>query len=206
MKPSDGGRFVLLLFLYNIMIGIYGIFRKSDDKCMYVGQSKDINGRIKHHLNRANSPFNSDEYYGEMIEQHFIDNKQYRLDREAYWINELNAEMNVVRDRHHATSEETKKKIGYANKGKDPWNKGKIDIFSEESRKKISINHSDVSGENNPMYGKHQPEAAKKKIGDIHRGRKYINNGTINKMVKPNELQQYLDNGWKFGIIKNKCH
>lgn len=76
-------------------------------------------------------------------------------------------------------SEETKKKMSEASKGKPkPWlngrtcteetkeklrkiNKGKI--ISEKTRKKISENHHDVSGKNNPMYGKkHSPETIEK--------------------------------------------
>lgn len=155
------------------MIGIYGIFRKSDDKCMYVGQSKDINGRIEYHLSgRVNTKFNSEEYYGEMLEQHFIDDRNYRLEREAYWINELNAEMNVIRDRHYIKSEETKQKISEANKG-----------------------------EKNPYYGKHPSKDIKKKLSKLYKNTKWINNGVITKRVKHDELQQYLENGWVLGRL-----
>lgn len=50
-------------------------------------------------------------------------------------------------------SDETKKKISEATKGRTTWNKGKQ--FSEAAKKKMSENHKDVNGENNPMYGKH---------------------------------------------------
>lgn len=43
-------------------------------------------------------------------------------------------------------SEETKQKIGAAHRGK---------TVSEETKQKLSMNHADVSGENNPMYGKY---------------------------------------------------
>ena len=35
---------------------------------------------------------------------------------------------------------------------------------TEESKKKMSLNHKDVSGKNNPMYGKHHSDEAKEKI------------------------------------------
>jgi len=51
-------------------------------------------------------------------------------------------------------SEETKLKISASNKGK---------IVSESTKKKISENHYDISGEKNPMYGKkHSPETIEK--------------------------------------------
>jgi len=51
-------------------------------------------------------------------------------------------------------SEETKLKISASNKGK---------IISESTKKKISENHYDISGEKNPMYGKkHSPETIEK--------------------------------------------
>lgn len=51
-------------------------------------------------------------------------------------------------------SEETKLKISESNKGK---------IVSDLTKKKISENHHNVSGEKNPMYGrKHSPETIEK--------------------------------------------
>jgi len=76
-------------------------------------------------------------------------------------------------------TEETKKKMSDASKGKEkPWligtkrsedtkskmsssHKGKV--LSESTKKKISENHHDVNGKNNPMYGKkHSPETIEK--------------------------------------------
>lgn len=45
---------------------------------------------------------------------------------------------------------------------------------SPESIQKISKNHSDVSGKNNPMYGKHHSEETKDKIRDSKDIEKYI--------------------------------
>lgn len=51
-------------------------------------------------------------------------------------------------------SEETKQKLREKNTGK---------VLSDDTKKKISQNHHDVSGENNPMYGKkHSPETIEK--------------------------------------------
>ena len=43
---------------------------------------------------------------------------------------------------------------------------------TEKSRIKISLNHADISGEKNPMYGKHHSEESKSKMRKPHR-RKY---------------------------------
>lgn len=53
---------------------------------------------------------------------------------------------------------------------------------SEETRRKISENHIDVSGENNPFYGKRHSEETRKKIGEARKG-KYtgINNPNYGK-------------------------
>ena len=45
---------------------------------------------------------------------------------------------------------------------------------SAESRIKISINHADVSAENNPMYGKHHTEEAKLRVSNANKGRKSV--------------------------------
>lgn len=56
----------------------------------------------------------------------------------------------------HIVTEETRKKISVANTGKPKsipaWNKGKS--LSKDHIQKLKDNHRDVSGSNNPMYGK----------------------------------------------------
>lgn len=55
----------------------------------------------------------------------------------------------------------TKDKISFANKGKIPWIKGKH--HSDETKKLMSKNHADISGNKNPMYGKkHKIESIQK--------------------------------------------
>lgn len=63
---------------------------------------------------------------------------------------------------------------------------------SEETRKKMSEHHADVSGENNPFYGNHSlagknnpmygkthSEEARKKMSDAIKGRHWYNNGIV---------------------------
>ena len=117
-------------------------------------------------------------------------------------------------------SDETKKKMSAASKGKPkPWlvgrevseetkekisnsNKGKF--VSEETRKKISENHHNISGKNNPMYGKkHSPETIEK-IKQKQKNREkrvWINDGKKETCISINvELPQ----GFSYGRIKFK--
>ena len=65
-------------------------------------------------------------------------------------------------------SEETRKKISAAAKGRPAWNKGKK--MSEEFCRKNSESHK---GEKNSFYGKHHTEETKKKLSEYHKG-KYL--------------------------------
>lgn len=153
------------------MIGVYAIFRKIDDRCMYVGESKHLERRIKAHLDgKTKNLFNKEEYYCKILETHDIDDHKYRLQREVYWINELNPELNIIRDGTN-------------------WNH--FLHLSNEHKQKIS----------NTKYGKNISDEHKQKIsiGKKNKHCKWINNGTTLKCVPPNELQSYLDNGWVLG-------
>lgn len=75
-------------------------------------------------------------------------------------------------------SEETRIKIGKSLKGRE---------VSEDTRNKLSEN---MTGN---TYG----------LGNKStKGRKSVNNGIENKYVYPDEIQSYLDNGWKYGRVK----
>lgn len=69
-------------------------------------------------------------------------------------------------------STEHRKHISEAKKGKVGANKGKT--FSEETRRKMKLNHADVLGENNPMYGKKHSEETRRKMIEA-RKRRYQN-------------------------------
>ena len=65
-------------------------------------------------------------------------------------------------------SEETRKKIGSAQKGRPAWNKGKK--MSEEFCRKNSESHK---GEKNSFYGRHHTEESKRRNSEAHKG-KYL--------------------------------
>ena len=65
-------------------------------------------------------------------------------------------------------SEETRKKISSAQKGRPSWNKGKK--MSEEFCRKNSESHK---GEKNSFYGRHHTEESKRRNSEAHKG-KYL--------------------------------
>ena len=68
-------------------------------------------------------------------------------------------------------SEEVKRKISDANKGKTAWNKGKSDIYSEETLLKMSENRKGkCCGDNHPLFGKKHTEEFKKKVSETKKG------------------------------------
>lgn len=74
-------------------------------------------------------------------------------------------------------SEEHRKKIGEANKGKckgyEPWNKGKTNVYSEETKRKLS----EAQKGNKNMLGKHLSEETKRKISEAKKGKVAWNKG-----------------------------
>ena len=79
---------------------------------------------------------------------------------------------------------------------------------TKETRKKISKNHHDVSGENNPIFGTKRSDETKQKIRDSKR--KYMRSviapdGTVYESIKEavretgtprTTMKKYLDRGW----------
>ena len=52
-------------------------------------------------------------------------------------------------------------------------------VVSEEVRQKLRENHADVSGKNNPMYGKHLSDETKRKISEALKGEKSPQYGVV---------------------------
>jgi hypothetical protein len=90
-------------------------------------------------------------------------------------------------------------------------------VLSEEERAKLRGPRPSLQGKNNPMYGvsrkgkkatmygKKHKESSKAAIGQNSKGRIWINNGISNKFVKPEELDQYIQQGFIYkGCLMNK--
>lgn len=71
-----------------------------------------------------------------------------------------------------AKSPETRKKISEAHKGK---------IYSEETKARISKNHHNFTGENNPMFGKKHSEESRKKQSESAKQRPKVTCPHCNK-------------------------
>lgn len=85
--------------------------------------------------------------------------------RECYW-NYRKIDPRVKAKRK-PLSESAKKKIGVANKGKQPRLGA---VLSEETKEKISKHHKETGcfkGDKNPMYGKNHTDEAKQKMSEI---------------------------------------
>jgi hypothetical protein len=65
-------------------------------------------------------------------------------------------------------SDEAKKRMSEVHKGKVPWNKGKTEIYSEETLQKM---HESLKGRLSPMRGKQHSDEAKRKMSEKLKGR-----------------------------------
>ena len=78
---------------------------------------------------------------------------------------------------------------------------GKAKYFSEEHKRKLSEAKKGKPANNR---GKHHTEEAKRKMKEALKGRIFINNGLINKMIRKEELDYYISLGYTKGILKHK--
>ena len=96
--------------------------------------------------------------------------------------------------KHH--SEASKKKMSEIKRGKKT---------SEETKKKQS---EALKGEKAYWYGKHLKKETREKLSKAHKGqninRRWINNNSENKYVLKEEVQLYLEKGWKKGMKRRK--
>jgi group I intron endonuclease len=190
----------------------------------YIGQHKSENW--------DNNYFGSGVYLNRAIKKYGIENFECNLLVWAHSKNELNQleikyidyykpEYNIAKGgnggnlgeevnkklRGRKLSEETKRKIREANKGKTPWNKGRA--LSEECKRKISEVQKNMSAEtrkkmSNSAKGKIISEITRKKMSEANKGRK-LSEETKWKIKEANkgricseETKQKLRNSWNY--------
>lgn len=207
--------------------GVYAIINKVNCK-LYIGSSKTLQERKCNHFSALRRNNHSNEYLQKSFNKNGIDNFEFKilklckeedlLKEEQFFINKYNStnkncgyNISLTAGRISMT-EEIKKKIGDANKGKKyKWRQK----MSKETRKKISIAKK---GNNNRQGCKHS-EATKQKMSDSQKGKKNalgcirtdkqkehlrkINTGkkhsieTREKLSKINMKYQHFTNEWK---------
>lgn len=147
----------------------------------YVGQTRQkLNRRINGHKNSnkkygvdaAISKYSWENFTVEIIEECPVEQLN---EREIFWIAEFNSKVpngyNLTDggDGGSNPSEETRKRMSVAKKGKPSPLKGKS--LSDEARANISANHADVSGEKNSFYGKHHSDESRAKMSAAKKGK-----------------------------------
>ena len=169
--------------------GVYKIVNKINGK-IYVGSAIDLKARKRTHFNKLKlnkhpnshlqssyNKYKKDNFVFEIIK--YVEDKDKLIETEQYWIDKLNVcDKNIGYNKRPKAesnlgikmSDETKKKLSELNKGENNSFYGKC--HTEETKKKMSLNHPDVSGENGYFYGKKHTEEAKRKNSEAHKGKK----------------------------------
>ncbi len=132
---------------------------------------------------------------------------------------------NKTRDFHH--SDETKQKMSIAHKGfkytdeqRKKCSESQKRVWANSPERRIKASEA-MSAENNIIHritpeqrvninkklsiantGKKRSSDVCEKIGQIHKGTRYMTNGKNNKRVRECDFQQYLSNGYWFGRTK----
>lgn len=161
-----------------IKSGIYCIENIRNGK-KYIGQSINIYYRWKKHKSELNNNTHDNDYLQKAWNKYGSDIFKFYVlefceidqlnDREIYYIDLYDT---LNRDKGYnlmsgggvgrKSSPEICEKIRQALIGHE---------VSDETRKKVSEHHSDVSGTNNPMYGKHHSDDARRKVSEANKGR-----------------------------------
>lgn len=111
-------------------------------------------------------------------------------------------------------TETHRKNISKGKKGKPPWNKNKTGLQKHTEKSKNKLREINL-GENNKMFNKTFYDIWLKKFGkeiadnklkehnQKLKNRVWISNAMLNKnkTIKKEELELYLNNGWKLGRI-----
>ena len=168
-------------------MGIYQIVNLIDGK-KYIGSSNNLYKRKMHHFWSLRSNKHDNSYLQRAFNKHgeanfsfevieFVNTEEELLPREQYYIElyqvcDRNKGYNLIVDAVRGThSEENKRKIGLAHKGKK---------MSEETKRKLSESkRGKYGGEKHPMYGKHHSLESRRKMSLAHKG---LQSGSKNPM------------------------
>lgn len=174
-----GSREVYYIDLYDAIDNGYNKIRHGNSSTLEVREkmSKSISKAIK----GENNPMYGKEPWNKG--KHLTEETKKKL---SVAMSKYTGENSGMYGKHH--TKETRRKISEAKKN-----------ISEETRRKMSEAAKHKLGEKNPMFGKHHNEETKNKLSELRKGKIYINNGVDGKFINPDELQKYLDLGYKKG-------
>ena len=158
--------------------GIYCIENMINSK-KYIGQSVNIYSRWAQHKNELNDNKHSNDYLQKSWNKYGSDNFNFyviefcdidKLDeREIYYINfyktlDRDKGYNLMSGGTFGRKYSTESRI----KMSQSLNRHRV---TSKTRIKISKNHVDINGENNPMYGKHHTEETRRKVSEANKGK-----------------------------------
>ena len=134
--------------------GIYCIENLVNHK-KYIGQSMNVKTRWRSHKSELRRNIHENDYLQKAWNKYGEDNFQF------YILEECNIDIMNDRERYYIKLyDTTNRDCGYNIESGGNTNK----ILADSTKRKISENHADMSGENNPMHGVKMSEESINKI------------------------------------------
>lgn len=212
------------------MIGIYGIFRK-DAKEGYIGKSIKIESRFKEHkrathnerLRRNFNKYGISDFDFVVIEQCSESNLN---NREIYWIDKYSKDgfdlynataggdggdtITMLSEERYAEfiSNRSHPRPEHSRYMKQLYQNGKPGTMTGKQHTPEAIDKiRKYSLEHNSFRGMHHTATTKSILSEKASKRIWINNGQIEKAVYDNELDNYIDQGFRRGrIFRPRSH
>jgi group I intron endonuclease len=125
---------------------------------------------------------------------------EFLIPREQYYIDKLKPSFNICTKAGSTLgvkhSVETRIRVSEGHKGQIPWNKGKTGIYSEETRKKIG---DAGKGRTSAMKGKNHTEEARRKMSLAKKGKPSPFRGKARKPLTEGHKQKLRGNKFASG-------